>query len=248
MSETFNKLVQCLFCSEKLEDPVILPCGETICSAHTSFFHETKNNKCKFCNNDHILKNEEKFPPNKMAIDLLASQLEKLNFGNLLNDALANLELLRSKISQYESCTEKQIDTIYDYFTSKKDQVNLAADEIFCKIQEFSENFLDKVYLYQVQCQNSHEFRSRDARVVIKNAKTKLNEWQNECKMLLIDENKCSDIFDNSKQLLFKIDNDIRDFESLCFINYNKMYEFDNRFQNTRELFMKYFFLENFFP
>ena len=63
-----KRLIICKLCHETLEDPIILPCGETICSIH--LINETSIFKCGLCDNSHD-KTVDKFPVNEMANELV---------------------------------------------------------------------------------------------------------------------------------------------------------------------------------
>ncbi len=47
-----NALFNCKLCQGVLEDPIILPCGETVCKAHTD---EIKKGKCMSCSGAHLV-------------------------------------------------------------------------------------------------------------------------------------------------------------------------------------------------
>ena len=66
--DRMKRLIICKLCHETLEDPIILPCGETICSIH--LINETSIFKCGLCDKFHN-KIADKFRVNETVCGLL---------------------------------------------------------------------------------------------------------------------------------------------------------------------------------
>ena len=80
---TANNIFTCKVCNKYLKNPVVLPCGETICNEHVDLkAAENESNyfiyKCQICNVDHKAF-EEGFSSSKALIGLLS-------FNNHLDD------------------------------------------------------------------------------------------------------------------------------------------------------------------
>ena len=67
-----NKELNCIKCKQRLDEPRILPCGETIC-AYCYISIEVNNNKfkCFICKKDHLMQ-EEGLPINKRLLRILS--------------------------------------------------------------------------------------------------------------------------------------------------------------------------------
>ncbi len=82
-SEKINALFNCKICKDVLEDPIILPCDETVCKAHTD---EISMGKCIFCSEVHKAP-QYGFPSNKIVKNLLEKRVNNINLNfSQLND------------------------------------------------------------------------------------------------------------------------------------------------------------------
>ena len=75
--EKLQTLFNCKLCSELLREPVLLPCGVSICKFHSS---EITGVKCEFCKKPHTLP-ESGFAENKLVQSMLDIQLNILNIN-----------------------------------------------------------------------------------------------------------------------------------------------------------------------
>ena len=78
--DQMKRLIICKFCHETLEDPIILPCGKTICSKH--LIDEANNFKCNQCDNSHD-KTLDKFPVNEELNQLVQICDEYVNLNSI---------------------------------------------------------------------------------------------------------------------------------------------------------------------
>ena len=78
--DRMKRLIICKLCHETLEDPIILPCGKTICSKH--LIDETNSFKCDLCDNLHD-KTVDKFPVNQTVNELLQICDEYVNLNSI---------------------------------------------------------------------------------------------------------------------------------------------------------------------
>jgi len=76
--EKVNALFNCTLCKGVLVDPIILPCGETVCKAHTD---EISNGKCMLCSGTHSLFPKEGFLENRIVKDLLENRANEINLN-----------------------------------------------------------------------------------------------------------------------------------------------------------------------
>jgi len=75
--EKINALFNCKLCHGVLEDPVILPCGETVCKVHTE---EISKGKCMFCSDIHKAP-QHGFASNKFAKSQLDLKVNEINLN-----------------------------------------------------------------------------------------------------------------------------------------------------------------------
>ena len=75
--EKLNSTLNCKLCSHLLHDPILLPCGKTICNAHSS---EVNENQCLLCPEIHVMPGKG-FPMNEAIQEQLEIELNKLNIN-----------------------------------------------------------------------------------------------------------------------------------------------------------------------
>ncbi len=81
--EKINGIFSCKLCQGVLVDPIILPCGETVCKAHRD---QICKGKCIFCLEVHKAP-QCGFPPNKIVKNLLEKRVNNINLNfSQLND------------------------------------------------------------------------------------------------------------------------------------------------------------------
>ncbi len=85
--------LNCIKCKQRLDEPRILPCGETICD-YCFITIEVKNNKfkCFFCNEDHIMP-EKGFPINKRLLRILDLKSKEVYRSKEVKQLKENLKL-----------------------------------------------------------------------------------------------------------------------------------------------------------
>ncbi len=75
--EKINDLFNCKICEDILVNPILLPCGETVCKPHTD---EISKGKCVFCSGTHIAP-KEGFPENRIVKHQLDLEINKINLN-----------------------------------------------------------------------------------------------------------------------------------------------------------------------
>ena len=72
--DKLKSLFNCKFCSKLLDDPVILPCGTTVCKIHSE---EVSKTESKLCSEMHSIP-PKGFIANEVIQDMLKIQLNTL--------------------------------------------------------------------------------------------------------------------------------------------------------------------------
>lgn len=127
---------KCKFCFQRLESPITLPCGETVCESHV-----LKLNKgvCKFCDKRHV-RPDDGFQINKLVVDLMKRGLKSL-VDDTENNAYS-AELYRVE----------QENVIFEYFLEVKRQVDLRRETLKMEIDEYSNGLISQINKIQKDC------------------------------------------------------------------------------------------------
>lgn len=149
--KTLRQILICKICNECYEDPVILPCGKSICSKHAISDKEAaKDNvfKCLFCVKNHpissdgFIKNEE-----------LNKLLDVADKYAIIDDMLGKrnkkaIELcteLEELIKQSEILSKDPYLFIYDYFSKLKSDLDLNREQCIQMINVKYHRFLSEI-------------------------------------------------------------------------------------------------------
>jgi len=147
--EKISSFFNCQFCQSILKDPIILPCGESVCQVHTE---EICESECSFCSEKHQSP-EHGFPINKFAQNQLQFGLNmtNLNFNQFihckktvdgLNKDLKEVEVLRNDPENY----------ISDYFDELTRQVDIRRETLLKEIHQYSDELIQKITKLKQDC------------------------------------------------------------------------------------------------
>ena len=83
LNATIDKILRCRWCLGGPEDPVHLPCYETICRRHESEFRSVATIDCKLCSQSHrrLANADHHFPSNTIVNSLLQNRIRELDLG-----------------------------------------------------------------------------------------------------------------------------------------------------------------------
>jgi len=193
--EKINDLFNCNVCKGVLVDPIILPCGETVCKAHTD---EINKEKCMLCSEMHTSP-QNGFPSNKIVKYQLDLEINKINL-NLsqfkyyhkiiqdLNKSMKEMEAIRNDPDNY----------IHEYFGELARQVDLQRETLIRDINEYSDELIQKIEKLKQEC----VAKSKETTQItddIDTIKSKMNELNSTFNSLEIDDIKLKEIMSKKK-------------------------------------------------
>ena len=155
--DRMKRLIICKLCHETLEDPIILPCGKTICSKH--LLDEANNFKCGLFDNSHD-KTTYKFAVNEELNELVQICDEYVNLNSIvlrkeyklakerckhLNDLINESDLLAKDPSFY----------INNYFTKLRNEVDLSKEQLMKDIEQKYEQIINELNEIESKCKQN---------------------------------------------------------------------------------------------
>jgi hypothetical protein len=205
MNETIKQVITCKLCQSILDEPVLLPCGETVCRKHTI---EISNNTCRFCDKVHVLKGSEQFPANKAFQVLLEFKIKELDFGPNHKKASELVNKLNHFINDYNSLIEQPDEYISEYFSKQRNNVDLAREKLILKINQTSDGLISKIDLEEKECKvNILKCNSLSLDNDFATIKADLTKWKQDVKYLVVNDNlwtsitaKCSEHLEQLKR------------------------------------------------
>jgi hypothetical protein len=142
-------------CELFIENPIILPCGSTICQEHVE--NESKKFDCEICKKEHFIP-EEGFPINKFAYKLMESGFYLNKTQKKIKDSFEKLE---QKIEEHENLNSENL--IYDYYSNIRNQVDLHREQLIDEIIKRSEEIIKQLKVLEEKCKlNSAMLKKMD--------------------------------------------------------------------------------------
>lgn len=125
----------CKICESFFVDPVILPCGNSVCLSHTE---EKELFNCQICSLEHTISIKDLIP-NKFIEDLIATKIHE-NFPTKKHQQILNsFSLLEKVVKELENLENNPQVFISEFFDKLINKIDIKREEV--KI-EFEENFL----------------------------------------------------------------------------------------------------------
>jgi hypothetical protein len=237
MTNVITGMLDCEYCMEELVGPVILPCGETICSRHEAEF---KRSKCMYCDKKHSLNKTDHYPPNKIIQNLLDAQITSLDLGEIHSKAVIMLQKLKNKILLHEETLSEPKFTISNYFYRLRDSVNLEKRRLLKKINDCSEKLLLEIESLEKECEenllnlNPVMIKEEESLLAIKQ---NLIDWENEVNSLRVNERLWSSVEQKAKEQFDDLEKRSSDLKTEFLLGKKKKLEIEASYFDVRSKF-----------
>ncbi len=101
--EEFHELFNCSLCKKLLENPIILPCGESLCKKDLNELLKPGDDKlkCPFCQKEHM-QPYEGFPNDKRMQKMIDLKVNQLDFGPIYNNCKKALKGLTEQFNELD--------------------------------------------------------------------------------------------------------------------------------------------------
>ncbi len=149
MLEAVKNVINCDLSNELLKQPVVLPCGGTVCGKHQALFKNKETARCQICDEDHELSGSGHFPANKKVARLLEAEISRLDFGENYKQGLKLLQELKNVMTKYDEVKNKVVDLIFEKFQEMRRKVYLIREQIIQKVNECSEKIISDIDSYR---------------------------------------------------------------------------------------------------
>jgi hypothetical protein len=205
-------LLVCKLCHQRLVDPRVLSCGNTVCKGciDAIYNQQTKGIECLFCLKQHVKPaNEIGFPPNELIAKLAQKRPKEVYRGREFQALKDRLDQLNERCDllggQFKDIPEK----IRDKTTSVRNRIDLVADELVELINTYRNDLIAQVNLYEERCMNTYVNNYLDFNCRLEEFFGQLrlfhNHWSTYLRKPIIDENKMKKIDEHAKSWLDKI-------------------------------------------
>lgn len=186
--------IKCPNCSKILSEPVMLPCGHSICQEHTNV--KQKQIVCWKCGKSH---ENNDFPINEPLKDIIAAQVAAIDLSNFHKDAKLSINRLEKKLTQSEVILNDPAYFVHESVTDLKNKVELKAEELKLLIDETSQKLLFDFGEYEKECAENIRTSKPNSGVsefkkLANKTREKLTSWEVFLNELKYDEEKYKQI------------------------------------------------------
>lgn len=148
-----NNLLNCTNCSETLVDPVLLPCGHTICKSHEAKARDVSsiNLRCKLCDFDHEIPSNG-FPSNLLAGAFLERDFKNLDLGCDYNEAVDSLNYLEELFCEIQTLKRDPEAEISQTIGELKTRIDLSREIEKEKIDVKALQLIKELNEFETEC------------------------------------------------------------------------------------------------
>ena len=160
--EQINDLMSCNKCNERLDEPRILPCGDTVClSCASSIQVISEHFECILCNKKHAMPREG-LPISKKLISLISMQPVEFYRGQAAEKLKETLNDLQKKITSLKFGVKNGIDKIKELCIDLRSNVQLATEEAIQKLNEHSDELINEINQFEIDCTKAYQTNESD--------------------------------------------------------------------------------------
>jgi hypothetical protein len=238
MNQIVRDLLSCKVCNDVFNEPVILPCGETICAKHDVDFKD-KNISCTFCQKHHV--NTEPYPCNNTIQRLLDRHVHELDFGEEYKSAVTSLKNLKESIQNYESLKDNAEDYINEHFAKLRSQVDLKREMLIQKINDSSDKLLSEIAALEIKCKENwiksgcNLFKAEH----IARIKSDMCEREKSLEKLVVNEKEWKKINNRCRNNTDKLEKDLKVLEDDLLSGDLKREEIAKKFSNVESILVQ---------
>ena len=203
-----NQYLTCQVCFEKLFNPKILPCGETICESCCIQIEESARSSrtkgefmCRVCSRNHQVP-EEGFLPNVQLSKLLSEQAKEVIRG-------APIEALKERLRQleaavHESVTQLQLGLaeVSETCFRLRNRVQLETEQAKEFIDNHNEKLIGEIDDYERKCREAFEKDEKKNKEILQKAvdeqKEFLDKWFGFLQQFRVDESQATKAIDET--------------------------------------------------
>jgi hypothetical protein len=218
--DDLNNKLNCIKCNQRLDEPRILPCGETIC-AYCYISIEANKNKfvCFVCNENHSL-TENGLPINKILLKILALESKEVYRGNEVKQLKGYLDDIQEDINKISFCLNNGVDRIKDFCFDLKNKVQLRTEEAIEQLNEHNQDMITEIEEFERFCIKSYQV-NLNTNDEVRKTKKELEEfnlkWNQYLKQTVICDKKISEAIAKASELGMKTKKDFANLDKFIF-------------------------------
>ena len=216
--EDVLEILVCPKCDRKYDEPLMLPCGETICSSCCGNAQTKPSNghiQCPFCNESHEIP-QSGFAHNKLISKLLQLNSKDVYRGGYFEKLKGNLGKIDDYLSQIGKETKDPIDFIRNHCNKIVGQVEEARDRVVVEVNRISLDIIQNIRRYEEECVRKLEENQKLPQDIVELRTRTYNSYElfnSLLKKANIDEADVIEAVYNSEKFKFELKKNINDFQ-----------------------------------
>ena len=184
LTDEMQDLLTCELCKTQYEDPLILPCYNTVCSKHVYIETNGSKFKCSFCDKEHDSLNE-KYP-----IDTKINKLLKISSNYISKEYIyfgennAGARDMHEKLSDLMNKAKILVDDpeyfINEHFNALRNKIDLTKEQYVKMIEDNCEKIIKQVNDLETDCKSKLLKRPEETgelKKYIKDVENQLNDY-----------------------------------------------------------------------
>ena len=211
--------LNCAKCQERLDDPRMLPCGDTVCSRCLSLIRvNNKQFSCLVCNEQHEMP-AKGLPVNKASLALLAIQPSEVSRGRAVDKLEEKLDIMQKNITSITVGINNGTERIKEECDELRNQLQLATEQSIQQLNEHNEEMIKEVNEFEKNCCESYQPNegNNEELIHVKELELFHSEWSTSLKQTKISDEKISKANDQAAELNDKADKEKLDLDCLIF-------------------------------
>ena len=220
--DKINKLFHCQFCYELFKEPILLPCGATVCRKDLKNFKSNKPSliECFFCQQEHVRTTND-YPIVKQIVDLMDIGGHSISLGETWNNGRSLLKDFDLKLSELEHINAKSDTYLNGFFEDIIDQIDLRREQMKIEIDTHFNEILDEIKKLKADCEIQIKSIETDSSLQkeIEASKIKLNQWVSTYDTLVLNEKQRDRIILETKLSKMKHEQTLADLKHKLLLN-----------------------------
>jgi hypothetical protein len=209
-ADKIDSILICKICENKMVDPRILPCGNSVCHRCVDILADTdkKRIKCQNCGKIHEIP-DEGFPKILALQNLLECEAKEVLQSKHIEEFKTILNILKETKESIEFTLESGDAAIRDHCDKVRNDMQLAIEQAHAKLDEFHKDFMEEIDNHEKECQAKFKFIQQN-KVDIEKALNESNELLSKSNRLLnqfrIDQTQLSILSESAHNLLANLE------------------------------------------
>jgi len=162
-SNQVNNLLNCKKCEGRLDEPRILPCGNSICSHCVSSIQlkENKEFQCLICNELHEMP-QKGLLISKVLVELLSFESINVSRGKAFDSLQQIMIDIQKKQYLFKYRLYNSTDYLKELFIDLRNEVQLATEQFHEKIDAINKELIDEIDEYESELIDSNKNSNLD--------------------------------------------------------------------------------------